>query len=180
LPTILGNKGKKSTQVGTSRIDYTFYPIGIVNIEVSCSNHPIRLQTEEDRSRLLVFFGQLRQILISILMDSHERIVPDVLEWVITQCDTNKDTKVSDWFQLIGHKVQIKHLDRLFRIYIKSTDKETVCRVEESLHPKKSALETINDIFNPIEKVEKQIAVLNTIISAVYDIVSKLTTRRES
>jgi len=52
--------------------------------------------------------------------------------------------------------------------------KETVCRVEESLHPKKSPLETINNIFNPMEKVEKQIDVLNTKISAVYDIVSKL------
>ena len=85
---------------GTSRVDYTFYPSGTVNIEVSCSNHPFRLQTEEDRSRILVFFGQLRQVLISILMDSHERIVPDVLEWEITQCDINKDIKVSDWFQL--------------------------------------------------------------------------------
>ena len=52
--------------------------------------------------------------------------------------------------------------------------KEIVCRIEESLHPKKSALETINDIFNPMEKIEKQIAVLNTKISAIYDIVSKL------
>jgi len=54
------------------------------------------------------------------------------------------------------------------------------CRVEESLHPKKSALETINDIFNPMEKVERQIAALDTKISAVYDIVSKLTTGCES
>jgi hypothetical protein len=58
--------------------------------------------------------------------------------------------------------------------------KETVCRVEESLQPKKSALETINNIFNPMEKVEKQIAALNTKISAVYDIVFKLTTGCES
>jgi hypothetical protein len=43
LPTIAGNKGKKSTQViGTSRIDYTFYPNGTVNVEVMCSNHPFR------------------------------------------------------------------------------------------------------------------------------------------
>ena len=49
-----------------------------------------------------------------------------------------------------------------------------MCRVEESLHPKKSAIETINDIFNPIENVEKEIPELNTKISAVYDIVSKL------
>ena len=55
-----------------------------------------------------------------------------------------------------------------------------MCRVEESLHPKKSALETINDIFNPMEKVEKHIAGLNTKISAIYDIVSKLTTGYES
>jgi hypothetical protein len=38
-----------------------------------------------------------------------------------------------------------------------------------------SYLETINDIFNPMEKVERQIAVLNTKLSAVYDIVSKPT-----
>ncbi|HXX96422.1 MAG TPA: hypothetical protein VEL11_04795, partial [Candidatus Bathyarchaeia archaeon] len=61
-----------------------------------------------------------------------------------------------------------------------SMGKETMCRVEESLHPKKSALATINDIFNPIEKIEKQIDVLNTKISAIYDIVSKLTTGCES
>ena len=51
--------------------------------------------------------------------------------------------------------------------------KETVSRTEESLRPKKSTIETINDIFNPMEKVEKQIAALNAKISAVYDIVSK-------
>ena len=175
VPTTSGNKGKKSTHIfSKSRVDYTFYPSGTVNIEVSCSNHPFKLQTEEDRSRMLVFFGQLRQVLISILMDTHERIVPDVLEWEITQCDLNKDTKVSDWFQLIEYKVQVKHLDHLFRIYIKSMGEETVARVEESLHPKKSAIETIHNIFNPIEKVEKQIAVLSTKISAVYDMVSKL------
>ncbi|MGC2571141.1 MAG: hypothetical protein WA364_06485 [Candidatus Nitrosopolaris sp.] len=52
--------------------------------------------------------------------------------------------------------------------------RETVSRVEESQNTKKYALETINNIFNPMEKVEKQIAALNTKISAVYDIVSKL------
>jgi hypothetical protein len=81
LPTIRGNKGKKTTEIlGTSRIDYTFYPNGTVNVEVRCSNHPFRLKTEEDRSRLLVFLGQLRERLIAILRDSHERFVPNALE----------------------------------------------------------------------------------------------------
>jgi hypothetical protein len=65
LPITPGNKGKKSTTIlGTSKVDYTFYPNGTVNVEVRCSNHPYRLQTEEDRSRLLGFFGRLQQVLI--------------------------------------------------------------------------------------------------------------------
>ena len=35
LPTILGNNGKKTTQIiGKSKVDYTFYPIGTVTVEV--------------------------------------------------------------------------------------------------------------------------------------------------
>ncbi len=84
------NNGKKYAKViRTSRIDYTFYPNGTINIEVRCSNNPFRLQTEEDRSSLLVFFGQIKQELISILSDSHERIVPNVMEWELTECDIN-------------------------------------------------------------------------------------------
>ncbi|MGC2680520.1 MAG: hypothetical protein WA323_01545, partial [Candidatus Nitrosopolaris sp.] len=170
-PTIPGNKGKKTTEVlDTSKVDYTFYPNGTVNVEVMCSNHPFRLQTEEDRSHLLVFLGQIEQVLISILYASHGRIVPNVLEWEVTECDINKDIKVSDWFHWTGLKIQVKHMDHLFSLYIKKMGK----RVEERKHPHKPAFDFINDIFNPIEKVEKQIAALNTKISAVYDIVSKL------
>jgi hypothetical protein len=58
-------------------------------------------------------------------------------------------------------------------LYIKKMGMDTVYRVEERKHPHKPALDFINDIFNPMEKVETQIAALNTKISAVYDIVSK-------
>ncbi len=62
LPTIPGNKGRTTTVViGKSKVDYTFYPNGTVNVEVMCSKHPFRIQTEEDRSRLLGFFGQVQQ-----------------------------------------------------------------------------------------------------------------------
>src|SRR5215468_10853734 len=95
------------------------------------------------------------------------------MDWYMIECDSNKDIKITH-LHVSAIKVQVKYFDHLFRIYIKSMGKETVARVEESLHPKKSALETINDIFNPMEKVEKQIAVLNSKISAIYDMVSKL------
>jgi hypothetical protein len=77
----------------------------------------------------------------------------------LTQCDINRDVRVSDWLQVAGLKIQVKHLDHLFRIYIKSIGKDTVCRVEQSVgsSPKISAIETINNIFNPVQKVQKQI-----------------------
>ena len=51
-------------------------------------------------------------------------------------------------FSIHGLKVQVKHFDRLFRVYIKSIGKDTVCRVEESLNPtKKPAVQAINEIF---------------------------------
>ncbi len=95
------------------------------------------------------------------------------MERHITECDINRDIKLSQLLHFSAIKIQVKYLDHLFRIYIKSMDKETVCRIEESLHPKKSALETINNIFNPMERVERRISELTTKISAIYDIVSK-------
>jgi hypothetical protein len=46
--------------------------------------------------------------------------------------------------------MQVKHLNDIFRIYIKSMGEHTVCRVEKSMHPpsEKSAIEAINDVFN--------------------------------
>jgi hypothetical protein len=156
LPITPRNKGKKCTEViGSSRIDYTFYPNGTVNVEVRCSNNPFRLQTEEHRSRLLVFFGQIRQVLMSILSDSRERIVPNVMEWELTECDINKDVKVSDWFHYTALKIQVKHMNHLFSLYIKSMGKDTVCRVVERKRPHKPAVDFINDVFNPIERFEK-------------------------
>jgi hypothetical protein len=55
------------------------------------------------------------------------------MEWELTQCDVNRDIRVSDWLQFTGLKIQVKHLDHLFRIYIKSMGEKTVFRVKESL-----------------------------------------------
>jgi hypothetical protein len=52
-------------------------------------------------------------VLISILMDSHERIVPNVMEWELTECDINKDVKVTGSFHYTGLKIQVKHMDHL-------------------------------------------------------------------
>jgi hypothetical protein len=84
------------------------------------------------------------------------------MEWQLTECDINKDIKVSDFFHFSATKVQVRHLDHLFSIYIKSMGKDTVCRIEERKHPaKKTAVEFINDTFNPYEHLGKIDAVIN-------------------
>ena len=63
--------------------------------------------------------------------------------------------------------VQVRHLDHLFSIYIKSMGKDTVCRIEERKHPaKKPAVEFINDTFNPYEQIEKHLRKIESKIDA--------------
>jgi hypothetical protein len=138
----IGNNGKRHSEIiGKAHVNYTFYPNGTVNIEVQSSNSPLRLGDEIDRTRPHVFLGQLRDRMITFLIDRHERIVPDILEWDVTECDINKDIKVSDAVHFTGIKIQVKHVDHLFRIYTKSIGENTECRVEESGHPNKPAID---------------------------------------
>jgi hypothetical protein len=157
LPKCKGNSGKQHEEIiGKVRVSYYFYSNGTVMVFTESSNSPFRLEDEVDRSRLLAFFGQVRDRLITLIADRHERIVPDVLEWELTQCDINKDVKVGEGFQYTGIKVQVKHIDQLFRIYIKSIGKNTACRVEQSLTPKKPSIQAINEILANTPKDTQQ------------------------
>ena len=160
LPKNKWNNSKEYVEVvGKSRVSFRFYPKGTVIVFCESSNNASKLEDEVDLSRLIAFFGQIRDRLITLLADKHERIVPDIMCWELTQCDINKDIKVSHWFQYSGIKVQVKHFDHLFRVYIKSTGKETVCRVEESCNPYKStAIQAITEILNPHEKIYKKLS----------------------
>jgi hypothetical protein len=81
------------------------------------------------------------------------------MDWQLTEADINKDIKVSDVFHLSAIKIQARHLDHLFSIYIKSMGKDAVCRLEERKHhtTKRPAVEFVNNIFNPVGRLEKQI-----------------------
>ena len=172
------NNGKEHVEVvGRVRASYHFYSNGTVMVFTESSNSPFKLEDESDLSRLIAFFGQVRDRLVKLLADTHERIVPDLMEWELTQCDINRDIRVSDWLQFTGLKIQVMHLDHLFRIYIKSMGEKTVCRVEESLgnnskNSKSSAIETIAAIFNPVEKVGKQIEEVGKKVDLVLSIIS--------
>lgn len=171
LPSSRWNKGKEHEEIiGSTHAKYRFYANGTVIITTESSNNPFRLADETDYSSLVAFLGQLRDRLVIFLADRHERIVPDVLSWELTQCELNKDVTVEKWLQHTGLSIQVKYLCHLFRIYIKSKGKETVCRVEESISSKdKSVVEVINDILNPSERLEKQIAELDKKVIQLID-----------
>jgi len=154
------NNGKYTEQpVANTLLTFIFSPNGTVQAIAQCSNNPFKIETELDRSRLLIYYGQIKETLAQILSDNHQRAVADIPEWYLTECDINKDIKVSHLLQLAGLKIQVKHLDHLFRIYIKCMGPDTVCRVEQNCHFKanKPVIEGIEEIFNPNQKLENKI-----------------------
>jgi hypothetical protein len=170
LPCYKGNNGKHYQEIiGNTLVDYVIYKSGTVDVQTTCSNNPYKLETEEDRFRIIEFFGQIKAGLINLLSDKHERIVPDLLEWELTECDINKDIKVPDLLHFSGIKIQVRHLDHLFRIYIKALGTDTVCRVEEEKNPKKPAIEFINETFNPADKIEMQIVKIDKKLDQVLE-----------
>ena len=66
LPYYKRNYGKYVTEIiSKTCVDFVFYANGIVYIHAECSRRPFELQTEEDRSRLLVFLDRLEAILLT-------------------------------------------------------------------------------------------------------------------
>ena len=81
LPCHKRNNGKYRQEIiGRTLVEYIIYKSGTVDIHTTCSNNPYKLETEEDRFRIIEFFGQIRAGLIALVYDKHERIVLDVLE----------------------------------------------------------------------------------------------------
>ena len=96
FPKYNKNYGKYKEQIiGNTLVTFIFSPNGTVQIITTCNNNPFKIETEPDKSRLLIYFGQIKEFLNLTLSDNHQRAVPDVLEWYLTECDINKDIKVS-------------------------------------------------------------------------------------
>jgi hypothetical protein len=56
-------------------------------------------------------------------------------------------------------------MEHLFRVYIKKIGEDSFCRVEETKHLKKSVIEAIHDIFNPYERIGRQIAEIQRMLN---------------
>jgi len=92
-------KYKKAKQheekIGKAVVKYLVYPNGKVMVFVACSNNPFELEDEGYESILYSFLGQVRDRLLYLMTDPHERIVPHITNWVLTGFDINKDITAS-------------------------------------------------------------------------------------
>jgi len=164
-PPLPSNGGKtRDCRISGYMVRFTFYPHGKIMVFAQTSNKPHRIMTDDDRSQLNSFLGQIRQELIAILNDPSERIVPPLNNWLWLSMDINKDIPVSHDMHVSGLRIQWKHIDRIFRIYIKSLGNETVCRVEEARSPKLPVTEVIEGLFT-VSKVQNRVDQLEQKVS---------------
>jgi hypothetical protein len=160
LPSYERNTGKHQVlDIDNIPVSYVFYPNGTIDTYTKNSERPFRLQTEEDRVNLIAFIRSIKDNLPPKI------VVPVIDQWEFTECDINRDVKVSDLLHVSSVKVQVKHMDHLFRVYIKKIGNDTFCRVEETKNLKMPVIEAINHILNPFDKIETQLSEIQRLLS---------------
>ena len=145
---------------GIHNVQYIFYPNGKIMAYVKCSENPFRLETDTDVSYLFSFLGQVRDRMVLWLNDMHETVVPAIMEWRLLQCDLNKDVEITESAQLTLPDIQLWHMDRVFRFYVKSLHDLAVYRNEELLNLNQLLPEAIDNILHPFKSLERKIDLL--------------------
>jgi hypothetical protein len=155
-------KGKKKIEkyeeiIGSRYVEYTVSSNGTVQIAVRSNDTPFKLETEQDVSMIFSFFGQIRDRLLFLLGDQKELLVPSVMEWVLKQCDLNKDIQIDEKAQLTLPDIQLMHMDRVFRQYVKIIKGKAYYRTEESLKLNEVLPMALDNIIHPYKSLEKKI-----------------------
>jgi hypothetical protein len=144
--------------IGRRRVTYRLSPNGTVEVAISTTDTPFRIEKDEDVSDLFSFLGQVRDRFLYHVSDIRENHVPHILKWVLKQCDFNKDIKISDKAQITLPDIQLKQADRVFRLYIKIIEGKAYCRGEESLTLNKILQEALDNIRHPYKSIENKIS----------------------
>ena len=121
------------------------------------SDTPFRLETDGDDITIFSFLGQVRDRLLYWITDIREHSIPQITEWVLKECDLNKDIKINDNAQVTLPDIQLKTAARVFRIYVKSLQGKAVCRAEESLKVDLLLPEALDNILHPYRSIENKL-----------------------
>ena len=117
-------------------------------IYISCSNTPFKLEVEEDVSSFFSFLGQVKDRLVYFLNNFSESAIPPVMDWILVQCDINKDIGINIIEQLSIPDLQLRIYDRIFRMYVKNIDGSSYYRLEESKQINQEVRFAIPEIMN--------------------------------
>lgn len=141
--------------IGRRHVKYTLSSNGTIQIAIRSNDTPFKLESEADVSIIFSFFGQVRDRLLSLYGDPKEQFVPSVMEWILKQCDLNKDIEIDGKAQLTLPDIQLTHMDRVFRQYVKIMNGKAYYRAEESLKLDEVFPEALNNIRNPFKSLER-------------------------
>jgi hypothetical protein len=86
------------------------------------------------------------------------------MNWILKQCDLNKDIEIDDMAQLTFPDIQLKSADRVFRLYTKIIKGKAYCRGEESLTLNQILPEALDNIRHPYKTLENKIDYLNKLL----------------
>jgi hypothetical protein len=142
---------------GRRHVSYRLSPNGTVEVAVATTDTPFRIERDEDISALFAFLGQVRDRFLYHISDIRERHVPNLLNWILKQCDLNKDVEIDSTAQLTFPDIQLKSADRVFRLYVKVIKDKSYCRGEESLTLNQVLPEALDNIRHPYKSFEKKI-----------------------
>jgi hypothetical protein len=143
--------------IGRRHVSYRLSPNGTVEVAVATTDTPFRIERDEDVSALFAFLGQVRDRFLYHVSDIRERHVPNLLSWILKQCDLNKDIEIDSIAQLTFPDIQLKSADRVFRLYVKVIKDKAYFRGEESLTLNQVLPEALDNIRHPYKSLEKKI-----------------------
>ena len=159
------NRAKSHEEnIGRRRVTYRLSPNGTVEVAISTTDTPFRIEQDEDMSEFFSFLGQVRDRFLYHVSDMRERHVPSLLNWILKQCDLNKDVEIDDRTQIALPDIQLKSADRVFRTYIKIMKDKAYCRVEESLTLNQILPEALDNIRRPYKSIENKIDKLTELL----------------
>jgi hypothetical protein len=152
------NRAKRHEEIiGRRHVKYILSPNGSVEIYVRSSDTPFKLETDGDEITIFSFLGQVRDRLLHCIADIRERSIPPITEWILKECDLNKDIRIDEKAQLTLPDIQLKTAASVFRLYIKSLQNRAVCRAEESLKLDLLLPEALDNIRHLHESIESKL-----------------------
>jgi hypothetical protein len=156
-------------RIGLREVIYKLNKKGSIEIDISCSTKPFPIETDDDDdvNNFFIFLGKVQYTLAYILSDPRERIVPSVDKWILKSCDFNKDVEIQDKEigQLLDLNIQVKHVGKAFRLYVKNLEDRFVLRKERTMNVNQPITTFLNDsILSPFHLINSKVTELINIV----------------